>query len=212
MIANDKEIRKALRSLLKERQISHEPNFNKGPRISLSSSKIFDEFCINHGSARVDVAVLTDSFMHGYEIKSDSDNVRRLPLQVEAYNSVFDKMTLVVGEKLLMDSIKLIPEWWGIKVAKFNSDKIVLRNIRDPENNPEQDCISIARLLWKNEALNILSQKNQDKGFRSKQRELIYQRLSELLDLRELKKQVISVLKDSRDHYQSALQLKSCDD
>ena len=43
-------------------------------------------------------------------------------MQAEAYNNVFDRMTLVVGERLLMDSIKIIPEWRGIKIAKLRQN------------------------------------------------------------------------------------------
>src|SRR5580704_6657611 len=80
--------------------------------------KIIDELGVMHGSARVDMAVV-NGIIHGFELKSDLDTLRRLPEQMEAYNSVFDQITLVVGKQHVQEAINAAPEWWGITIAKM---------------------------------------------------------------------------------------------
>ena len=58
--------------------------------------------------------------MHGFEIKSDIDSLARLPHQTELYSSVFDKITLVVGATHLYHAFNIIPDWWGVLVARID--------------------------------------------------------------------------------------------
>lgn len=152
---------------------------------------IFEELGVAHGSARVDIAVV-NGIMHGYEVKSDLDTLRRLPEQMDVYNSVFDQVTLVVGQSHLYEAVKLVPDWWGIKIAKTTNlaNEIIFSNIRDAETNPDQDNMAIAALLWRNEALAILEEIDHADGVRSKPREVIYERLIEVLDNKTLKAKV----------------------
>ena len=53
------------------------------------------ELGLEHGQVFVDVVVINGE-LHGYELKSDSDTLDRLPRQVQAYSAVLDKATLVV--------------------------------------------------------------------------------------------------------------------
>ena len=68
---NDRIIRDALRIDL-EKKLEEYNLENK------HSSKIFEEFRVQHGMARIDFAVI-NSIMHGFEIKSDLDTLERLP-------------------------------------------------------------------------------------------------------------------------------------
>lgn len=152
--------------------------------------RIIDELGLHHGDARVDIAVV-NGVMHGYEIKSDQDTLLRLPEQIQVYNSVFDKMTLVVGKSHLYEAIKIIPDWWGIIVAKADANGNVFFNtIRKEENNKKQNQLSVAKLLWREEALRILEDIDEAKGLRSKPRDLIYTKLSTVLDQKTLNKKV----------------------
>src|SRR5215212_6095693 len=76
------------------------------------SARIFDELGLRHGAARVDIAVIS-GLIHGFELKSDYDTLQRLPSQVKIYNSVLDRITLVVGQRYIDKATALIPEWWG---------------------------------------------------------------------------------------------------
>jgi len=152
--------------------------------------RIIEELGIKHGTARVDIAVV-NGIMHGYEIKSDQDTLQRLPEQMNVFNSVFDKMTLVVGKNHLYQAINMVPEWWGIIVAKINNNGSVIFNvIRGEEFNKNQDSVSIARLLWREEALKILEKNNEANGFHSKPRDLIYEKLAGVLDQKILSEEV----------------------
>jgi hypothetical protein len=149
--------------------------------------RIIEELGIQHGIARVDIAVL-NGLLHGYEIKSDQDTLQRLPEQMDAFNSVFDKMTLVVGKTHLYEATNIVPDWWGITVAKIDPNSLVrFSMIREGELNKQQDSISVARLLWREEAVGILEEKGEAKGFYSKTRDVIYEKLSLVFDQETLR-------------------------
>jgi hypothetical protein len=152
--------------------------------------RIIDELGISHGSARIDIAVV-NGIMHGYEIKSDQDTLQRLPEQMSIFNAVFDKVTLVVGKSHLYDAIKMIPDWWGIVVAKADTNGLVTFNvIREEGKNKDQDMVSIARLLWREEALKVLEESGEARGFYSKPCDSIYEKLSVTLDKNALSAKV----------------------
>lgn len=143
-----------------------------------------------HGAARVDVAVV-NGVMHGYEIKSDRDTLLRLAGQIDAYNAVFDEITIVVGKSHLYDAINMVPDWWGIMIAKIvDGDSVIFNAIRLASENPKKNGVAIARLLWRNEALEILEQAGEAKGIRSKSRNVIYSKLSSIFDLEVLSEEV----------------------
>lgn len=152
-----------------------------------SETKIIEELGLKHGEARVDIVVV-NGIIHGYELKSDLDTLIRLPNQIRIYNSVLDQITLVVSKDHLHEAIKLIPDWWGIIIAKMidSNGDIKFCTIRKPEENHFKDSLSIAKLLWREEALNILEKINQAHGVRSKSRQVIYERLVAILDQKTL--------------------------
>lgn len=153
-------------------------------------TRIIEEFGVTHGAARVDIAVVNGS-IHGFELKSDIDTLYRLPEQMLFYNSVFDRITLVVGKTHLYEAFKIIPEWWGVIIAKaVNRATVRFLNIREADENPARDSVSIASLLWRQEALDILEKRNQTKGIRSKPRRTIYERLANVLDQDTLRTEV----------------------
>jgi hypothetical protein len=156
--------------------------------------RIFEEFGVNNGSARIDFAVI-NGIMHGYEIKSDLDTLERLPEQAAAYNSIFNQVTLVVGKSHLRDAVNLVPDWWGIVLAKVNTaEEVTFYKIRNPEQNPIQNPAAIARLLWKDEAITLLEERHKAEGIRSKTREKVYERLANSLDEKTLELKVREAL------------------
>ena len=54
----------------------------------------------------------------GFEIKSDVDSLQRLPGQIAAFASVFDRVSLVTTDRHLADVKKVIPSWWGIVYSR----------------------------------------------------------------------------------------------
>lgn len=165
--------------------------------------RIIEELGINHGSVRADMAAF-NGIMHCYEIKSDKDTLLRLPAQIKAYNAVFDRVTVVVGLSHIFDAIDLIPDWWGITVAKHDpTDLVVFSHIREAQSNEARDGVSIARLLWRVEALSILEEMNEAEGYWSKPRIDIYRKLASVLEVSELADKVRRAI-CLRDSWRSA--------
>lgn len=190
---NDLIIRSALKEVLKKKHAKDK------------ELRIIDELGVQHGSVRIDIAVI-NGIMHGYEIKSDRDTLARLPEQMTEFNTVFDQLTLVVGKQHLYQAIHIVPDWWGITIARINSKgKVVFQTIREPEDNKEQDKVSIARLLWRDEALRILEEQNQAYGVRSKPREFVYQRLADILETDALKEKIRKTLLVPRKEWRFGL-------
>jgi len=197
MPTNDLIIRSALKEILEERHAKDE------------KVRIIEELGVRHGTARIDIAVV-NGIMHGYEIKSDRDTLERLPEQMIEFNTVFDRVTLVVGKQHLYRAIHIVPDWWGITIAKINTKgQVFFQAIREPEDNKKQDKVSIARLLWREEALRILEEHNQADGVRSKPREFVYKRLADVLEADILKERVRKTLLVPREDWRFGLTLVS---
>lgn len=192
---NDTIIRKALLEQL-SKEYAANPEYRVIPELGLW-----------HGAARIDVAVV-NGVLHGFEIKSDRDTLARLPEQREAYNSVFDQVTIVVGSRHFIEAFKMIPEWWGVQIAHVGKDGSVFFNqIRESRSNPMQDDISIARLLRRREALDLLESVGMANGFHSKSRDTIYAKVVETVELETLKSYVRNVLQGSRQDWRFGVQL-----
>ncbi len=144
---------------------------------------IIEELGLGHGSTRIDLAVV-NGYLHGFEFKSDKDNLERLPHQAETYNKVFDKITLIVGYRHAFEAIKIVPDWWGIKIAeKKTNDEVKFITARREKKNLSQDKLFLAKLLWKEEAINLLNEFGLRKGLRSKTRKSIYNTLIDVADI-----------------------------
>jgi len=141
LITRDCDIRRVLLANLKGRY--------NNPAYDL----ILEEFGCN--SARADIAVVNGS-LHAFEIKSDSDTLDRLPSQIEAYQGVFEYVTLVCGDRLLDRARRSIPEWWGLQKAEYDGNEVVLSSVKEPKLNPSLDPLALAGMLWKTEALACL--------------------------------------------------------
>jgi hypothetical protein len=159
-------------------------------------SLVIEEIGLRDGTARIDVAVVNHA-LHGFEIKSDHDRVDRLPHQSETYGAVFDRLTLVVGPKLHKTALEIIPEWWGVELAEtVGKRKIQFSSLRVAQENRNFDALAIAKLLWREEALNLLIELGQSKGVLSKPRARIHERLAEVSDLEFLRYRVRDRLKN----------------
>src|SRR6185312_2727790 len=75
-----------------------------------NTTRIVEEMGVWSGAVRVDIAVINGK-LWGYELKSDSDTLERLPRQAEIYGKVFDRMTLIVGNRHADRAFKVVPRW-----------------------------------------------------------------------------------------------------
>lgn len=168
---NDKRIRLALWQKILRRYLS------------LPNALVLEEIGIRHGTARVDF-LLVNGLLHGFELKSDRDTLRRLERQAGIYNSVLDRMTLVVGFRHADSALRMIPQWWGVKlVSSGKRGGIHFHDARTPQDNPQLDKAAVVKLLWREDALQILTQLGLEAGMHSKSRRVIYERLVECADL-----------------------------
>jgi hypothetical protein len=161
------------------------------------STRIVEEMGIWSGSARIDVAVINGE-LTGFELKSERDTLARLPLQVEIYNLVFDRLSLVTTERHAEKAKAVIPEWWGISLVGSHPENQCISELRRAERNPARDPLILAQMLWREEAIQLLEQYGLAAGFRSKSAPAIHSRLAEKLSLADLGSGVRAALKARR--------------
>lgn len=155
---------------------------------------VLDELGLNWGAIRVDVAVVNGS-IHGYEIKSDSDTLDRLPEQAAMYGRVLDRVTLVAGRHLAAAE-RQVPHWWGLcEAAEVAPGQVKLRSVRRARTNRNLDLEAVAMLLWRDEALAILEETGCAAGLRGKPRRALYAALVDRLTASRLRSKVRQALK-----------------
>jgi hypothetical protein len=160
---------------------------------------VVEELGIEHGSYRVDIAVV-NGFLHGYELKSQSDNLLRLPAQAAAYTRTFDRITLVVDDSHYKESLKIIPIWWGIKVASKGAlGAIKIETARPLETNPSVCLFTMAHLLWKSEAVEILEALGVEKKALRQNRASLYELLVSHHEPTKLRQTIRSYLKNRKN-------------
>lgn len=187
---HDADIRKILHEVEMKRICALEP-----------STRVIDELGIFEGKFRIDVAVV-NGYLHGYEIKSAEDNLVRLESQQAAYNKVFDKLTLVADEQHVEEAMKVVPSWWGLMVAGMRNGVAYVDEIWAPRLNPEVDPYAICQLLWKEEAMSILSSRKLSAGLWTARRRVLWETLTFSIELNELKEIVRDTLKN-RENWRS---------
>ena len=137
------------------------------------------------GRVRLDVAVV-NGLLHGYEIKSDRDSLRRLHGQVDVYGRVLDQATLVVGDRYLTAVSDLVPSWWGVLHAHVEDEELGFRLLRRPRRNPGKDPHALVELLWADHAMKLLEQRGAARGVRRKPRRIVWARVCEHLGVEEI--------------------------
>lgn len=184
---NDKEIRKILIAKLNRKNLGHE-------------FRIINELGICDGDARVDIA-LVNGRLCGYEIKSDMDTLERLPDQVVAYNKIFDKITIVIGNKFKNKIENYVPEFWGIEIAYINKfGNISIKRLRAAKVNKNTELKAILELLWKEELKELLLKYGNKRLSNKNKRELrdMAMETIPLKDIKNFTRETIKIRKDWR--------------
>jgi hypothetical protein len=176
--ANDPDVRALLREYLES--------------IHPADTILLEELGLCQGDVRVDVATVNGE-LSGYEIKSPSDTLARFPNQCRVYSKVVDRAWLVAPVKTL--AAAHVPEWWG-QIAIFElENRLALRVIKEAQLNPSPHPLSIAKLLWRDEALECLRNAGRARGVMTKSRRVIWKRLIECVALNDLRATVRAALK-----------------
>jgi hypothetical protein len=157
-----------------------------------TGTRILEELGLCQGDVRVDVAAVNGE-LTGYEIKSPSDTLARWPNQCRIYSKVVDRAWLVAPEKTLKKAD--IPDWWGQMAIFELDDRLALRVVKTADRNPSPDPLSIAKLLWRDEALEVLRGAGCERGVMTKSRKIVWQRLVESVSAGDLGASVRAALK-----------------
>jgi hypothetical protein len=121
---------------------------------------------------------------------------------------VLARATLVTGIRLLDRALTLLPVWWGIIVATpGNQIGTALDPMRQPKDNPQLNPLSLAKLLWREEALIALHRIGAAAGLSNRPKAHLYQRLVEATELPLLQSLVCGALKARTSWRPAALQM-----
>lgn len=153
---------------------------------------VLDELGLCQGNVRIDVAAVNGELV-GFEIKSPADSLARWPKQCRYYSKVVDRAWLVASEKALQKAEA--PGWWGLIRIVQTKEQLGLRVIRPALPNPKPHAYSIARLLWRDEAIAALDALGMARGVRSKRRTAAWRRLADEAPLDHLRASVRAALK-----------------
>jgi hypothetical protein len=178
---------RAIRTALKRRLVAEQTHTD-------ADTVLFEELGLCRGLVRADIALVNGS-LHGYEIKSDLDSLRRLRNQVDVYSKVLDYATLVVGDRLLNEAVKVIPESWGVLHAHLVEDDLEFETIRNSRQNSDRDPRALAELLWFEEAIALLEKFDALRGVRGKPRRILWDRISERVRIEDIAAAVRGALK-----------------
>lgn len=182
-LIGDEAIRRALRSRFRLKEVDES-----------DATVIIDELGLCRGQVRVDVAVV-NGLLHGYEIKSDRDSLRRLAIQVEVYGKVLDRATLVIGHRRTAEALKMIPEWWGVLQVNSRAYGLQFKTLRRAQKNPHRDPYSLVELLWLDDAIALLEERKVARGVRGKSRRIVWNRVCEYFNVDEIAAVVRAKLK-----------------
>jgi hypothetical protein len=153
---------------------------------------VVPEMGLSAHAARIDIGVVNGKLV-GYEIKSDRDNLDRLPRQMEIYNKIFDLITVVSGPKHEKKLEAWLPPHCGLLVTQEGQG---LRVVRKASQNPERNGYMIASLLWHKEAKQLLMEVGLGKGLSKLRRWELWEKLAAYFtDIDELAQQVRIILK-----------------
>lgn len=135
-----------IRRLLRETELAK--------HIADDHTKVVEELKLPVAKARIDMAVINGHF-HGYEIKSASDSLVRLNAQMEAYQKVFDYISVVTEQKHYLKIKKAIPASTGILLCDENGGMF---EAKAAKLNKKRDGFYIAKLLRKRELNEVFKQ------------------------------------------------------
>lgn len=150
-------------------------------------------FTVDKEEGRVDL-VAVDTKMHGFEIKSDADSLTRLTRQVRVYSKVMDTMSMVVTNRHESGTRRIVPSSWGI----YMYDKGLVTELRAPEESTELTPRALAGLLWKERALQLLSDNGLERGYARKAKHVLHDFIAEAVDLAIIKEAVCAQFKSHR--------------
>jgi hypothetical protein len=160
----------------------------------LEATAVVDELSVCSGIARVDLAVLNGA-LHGFEIKSERDTLARLHSQSQFFSEVVDYMTLVVVDRFVPEATAIVPQWWGVSVARRRGRSVHFDTIRDCAPNPHVSVLPFLEFLWRDEAYNLALETGVASGLKAASKSKLYRRLAERVPWKVLHHSVLDKLR-----------------
>jgi hypothetical protein len=136
-------------------------------------------------TSRVDLVVVS-STLHAYEIKSDGDSLRRLPLQADSISAAFPYATLLCTQRHVERAKGILPPWWGIAVGWIEDGRVVCAEHQPARLNPSIDPNAASRLIWRTEALRLLERHQLDHGLWAATRPVLWDRIAAQVPLGDI--------------------------
>jgi hypothetical protein len=168
----------SIRHALKNRYLRHHHG--------RSDVLMIDELGLAHARGRVDLAVF-NGHLHGYEIKSASDTLDRLPRQLTIYADALQRLTLVLATRHLDAATAFAPDWCGLtEIVEGPRGGITFATHRRASANPDLDPFILAHLLWHSEAQQLLRLRGFSNSDLNAPRRHLYRALADEVPVREL--------------------------
>lgn len=160
---------RTIRAALVEKRLHNHRNRN--------GTLLIHELGLAHARGRIDLAVI-NGVVHGYEIKSELDTLRRLESQLDVYCRSLQKLTFVVTEKHISNVIECVPSWCGVQLVKRgHRGAIHFTVLQKAIRNPNLDLFVMAHLLWRQEVHDILAKWGTNKAILRSPRTILYREL-----------------------------------
>lgn len=151
---------------------------------------LVDEFVIGE-RGRIDIAHI-GHHLSGFELKSDLDNLDRLPRQMEVFSEVFDFCTLVITARHLSKARRIVRPGWGLAVVeRDDSGTLNYVQIRKPKQRRARDRTALSEILWRDELIDALESFDLARGYRSATRPELAARLATAVD-RDALRQIVA--------------------
>jgi len=153
---------------------------------SAPDTLVIDELGLSHAKVRIDVAVI-NGCVHGYEIKSSLDTLDRLPIQIELYAQCLEKLTLVCAPRHTDRALEVIPDWCGLmEASKGARGALSFKTVRKARINAEVSAVQLAHLLWRPEALTLVSRLDTAGKFAKMPRKQLYEIIAAHLSVKQI--------------------------
>jgi len=110
--------------------------------------QVLEEVQCWRGHVRADYVCISANALSIIEIKSDRDTLRRFDEQLRVYNSVADRVTLVVGWNLAAHALRAAPWWWDvILVERERTSDVRFIPLRDGAPNLGVSTAALVAML-----------------------------------------------------------------
>ena len=169
-----------------------------------------DELGLAHARSRIDIAVI-NGCIHGYEIKSDKDNLTRFGTQIDTYRQTLQKLTFVAAPKHVAGIMSRAPQWCGVIAAEQGPrGGIKFMVERNAATNPEVDPVMMAHLLWRDEVIELLDQAGYAAKDLRRPKKQLYQMLCEAMTVSEITASILAFM-TQRSKWRDRPARASCD-